>query len=65
VSEAAHFMDETVEILLLDKCLDRLKDFQGSCCAATRGCSDENGGNRISPLLTQEQLCLFPESLKG
>jgi len=48
VSEAAHFMDETVEILLLDKCLDRLKDFQGSCCAATRGCSDENGGNRIS-----------------
>jgi len=41
-------MDETVEILLLDKCLDRLKDFQGSCCAATRGCSDENGGNRIS-----------------
>ena len=65
VSEAAHFMNETVEILLLDKCFDGFKDFQGPCCPTTGGCADENGGNRIPPPLTPKSLRLFPESLEG
>jgi hypothetical protein len=65
VSEAAHFVDETVEVLLLDKCFDGLQDFQGPCCAATGGCSDENSGNRISPPLTPKPMCLFSQSLEG
>jgi hypothetical protein len=65
VSEATHFMNETVEILLLDKLFDRLKDFQSPCCSTTGGCTDENDGDRILLSLTPKQLCLFFDSLKG
>jgi hypothetical protein len=65
VSEATHFMNETVEILLLDNLFDCLKDFQGPCCTTTGGCTDENDGDRILLSVTPKQLGLFSESLKG
>jgi hypothetical protein len=65
VSEATHFLNETVEILLLDKLFDCLKDFQCPCRSTTGGCADENEWNRILLSVTPKQQCLFPESLEG